>query len=413
VTETPANSPCPDLQTIRESIPALHRTIHDRPLIYLDNAATTPRPQPVIDAITKYESQFPANVHRGVHTMSGEATAAYEDARRRIAAFLGANTAELIFTRGTTEAINLVAGSWATANLKAGDEILVSALEHHANIVPWQLLCQRIGTTLKVVDVLDTGDLMLDAVAAAITDRTGLISMTAVSNAIGTVTPIADICELARSRGIATLVDAAQLTPHMPVNMAELNCDFLAFSGHKMFGPTGIGGLIGRPELLEAMPPWQGGGDMIRTVTFEQSTWNSVPWKFEAGTPNVGGAIGLGAAVDWLQQIGMGTIANREQALLSDAVARLTSIDRVQLVGEPSERAGVVSFLIDGMHPADIGAMLDRHGVAIRAGHHCAEPTMARFGVSATARLAPSFYNTESELEATETALRRIIDVFG
>ena len=413
MTEAPVNSPCPDLQAIRESIPALHRTIHDRPLIYLDNAATTPRPQPVIDAVTTYESQFPANVHRGVHTLSGEATAAYEDARRRIAAFLGADTAELVFTRGTTEAINLVAGSWATANLKAGDEILISALEHHANIVPWQLLCQRIGTVLTVVDVLDTGDLMLDAVSAAITDRTGLIAMTAVSNAIGTVTPIADICELARSRGITTLVDAAQLTPHMPVDMAELNCDFLAFSGHKMFGPTGIGGLIGRPELLEAMPPWQGGGDMIRTVTFEESTWNSVPWKFEAGTPNVGGAIGLGAAVDWLQHIGMATIANRERSLLTDAVTRLTSIDRVRLVGEPSERAGVVSFLIDGMHPADIGAMLDRHGVAIRAGHHCAEPTMARFGVSATARLAPSFYNTESELEAAETALRRIIDVFG
>ena len=413
MTEAPVNSPCPDLQAIRESIPALHRTIHDRPLIYLDNAATTPRPQPVIDAVTTYESQFPANVHRGVHTLSGEATAAYEDARRRIAAFLGADTAELVFTRGTTEAINLVAGSWATANLKAGDEILISALEHHANIVPWQLLCQRIGTVLTVVDVLDTGDLMLDAVSAAITDRTGLIAMTAVSNAIGTVTPIADICELARSQGIATLVDAAQLTPHMPVDMAELNCDFLAFSGHKMFGPTGIGGLIGRPELLEAMPPWQGGGDMIRTVTFEESTWNSVPWKFEAGTPNVGGAIGLGAAVDWLQHIGMATIANRERSLLTDAVTRLTSIDRVRLVGEPSERAGVVSFLIDGMHPADIGAMLDRHGVAIRAGHHCAEPTMARFGVSATARLAPSFYNTESELEAAETALRRIIDVFG
>ncbi|HJO16375.1 MAG TPA: cysteine desulfurase [Phycisphaerales bacterium] len=413
MTEAPTNSPYPDLQAIRESIPALHRTIHDRSLVYLDNAATTPRPQPVIDAVTTYESQFPANVHRGVHTLSGEATAAYEDARRRIAAFLGADTAELVFTRGTTEAINLVAGSWATANLKAGDEILISALEHHANIVPWQLLCQRIGTVLTVVDVLDTGDLMLDAVAAAITDRTRLISMTAVSNAIGTVTPIADICELARCQDIATLVDAAQLTPHMPVDMAELNCDFLAFSGHKMFGPTGIGGLIGRPELLEAMPPWQGGGDMIRTVTFEQSTWNSVPWKFEAGTPNVGGAIGLGAAVDWLQHIGMATIANRERSLLTDTVTRLTSIDRVRLVGEPSERAGVVSFLIDGMHPADIGAMLDRHGVAIRAGHHCAEPTMARFGVSATARLSPSFYNTESELEAAETALRRIIDVFG
>ena len=293
MTEAPTNSPYPDLQAIRESIPALHRTIHDRSLVYLDNAATTPRPQPVIDAVTTYESQFPANVHRGVHTLSGEATAAYEDARRRIAAFLGADTAELVFTRGTTEAINLVAGSWATANLKAGDEILISALEHHANIVPWQLLCQRIGTVLTVVDVLDTGDLMLDAVAAAITDRTRLISMTAVSNAIGTVTPIADICELARCQDIATLVDAAQLTPHMPVDMAELNCDFLAFSGHKMFGPTGIGGLIGRPELLEAMPPWQGGGDMIRTVTLSRARGTPCLGSSKRGPPTSGVPSGL------------------------------------------------------------------------------------------------------------------------
>jgi cysteine desulfurase/selenocysteine lyase len=402
-----------DVNLVRSSIPALSRTVHDRPLVYLDAAATTPRPQAVIDAVCHYESTFPANVHRGVHTLSGEATAAYEGARARIAAFLGADTAELVLTRGTTESINLVAGSWAIANLKAGDEILISMLEHHANIVPWQLLCERLGTSLQVVDCSDTGDVSLDAVDAAITPRTRLLAMTGVSNAIGTVTPIADICAMARSHGICTLVDAAQMVPHRSVDFHALGCDFLAFSGHKMYGPTGIGGLVGRAELLESMPPWQGGGDMIRTVTLAGSTWNDVPWKFEAGTPNIGGAIGLGAAVDWLGQFGMHAIAAREHSLLTDAVSRLRSIDRVQLIGEPSERAGAMSFLIDGMHPADVGAMLDRHGIAIRAGHHCAQPVMERFGVSSTARLAPAFYNTPAELEATEVAIRRIIDVFG
>jgi cysteine desulfurase/selenocysteine lyase len=402
-----------DLQAVRDSIPALARLVHDKPLVYLDAAATTPRPQPVIDAVTNYESTFPANVHRGVHTLSGEATAAYEDARGRIAAFLGADTSELVFTRGTTEAINLVAGSWATANLKAGDEILISVLEHHANIVPWQMLCERIGTHLRVADVTDAGDLTLAAVESAITPNTRLVAMTCVSNALGTVTPIADICALAKSRGIVSLVDAAQMVPHMPVNFHSLGCDFFAFSGHKMYGPTGIGGLLARSEMLASMPPWQGGGDMIRTVTLEGSTWNDVPWKFEAGTPNIGGTIGLAAAVEWLGSIGMGAIGEREQGLLDEAVKRLRSIDRVQLVGEPTERAGAISFVIDGMHPADIGAMLDRHGIAIRAGHHCAQPVLHRFGQTTTARIAPAFYNTRTELESLETAIRRIIDVFG
>jgi len=402
-----------DLQAVRDSIPALARLVHDKPLVYLDAAATTPRPQPVIDAVTNYESTFPANVHRGVHTLSGEATAAYEDARGRIAAFLGADTSELVFTRGTTEAINLVAGSWATANLKAGDEILISVLEHHANIVPWQLLCERIGTHLRVADVTDAGDLTVAAVESAITPNTRLVAMTCVSNALGTVTPIADICALAKSRGLVSLVDAAQMVPHMPVNFHSLGCDFFAFSGHKMYGPTGIGGLLARSEMLASMPPWQGGGDMIRTVTLEGSTWNDVPWKFEAGTPNIGGTIGLAAAVEWLGSIGMGAIGEREQGLLDEAVKRLRSIDRVQLVGEPTERAGAISFVIDGMHPADIGAMLDRHGIAIRAGHHCAQPVLHRFGQTTTARIAPAFYNTRTELESLETAIRRIIDVFG
>jgi cysteine desulfurase/selenocysteine lyase len=402
-----------NLQAVRESIPALARLVHDKPLVYLDAAATTPRPQAVIDAVANYESTFPANVHRGVHTLSGEATAAYENAREHIATFLGADSAELIFTRGTTEAINLVAGSWATAHLKAGDEILISVLEHHANIVPWQMLCERLGTHLRVADVTDAGDLTVAAVESAITPNTRLIAMTCVSNAIGTVTPIVDVCALAKSRGIVSLIDAAQMTPHMPVDFHSLGCDFLAFSGHKMYGPTGIGGLLGRSEMLASMPPWQGGGDMIRTVTLEGSTWNDVPWKFEAGTPNIGGTIGLAAAVEWLDAIGLDAIGIREQGLLDEAVKRLQSIDRLQLVGEPTERAGAISFIIDGMHPADIGAMLDRHGIAIRAGHHCAQPALHRFGQTTTARIAPAFYNTSTELETLETAIRRIIDVFG
>jgi len=410
VTAAPA-TPCPDLSAIRECIPALNREIHGKPLIYLDNAATTPRPQQVIDAITTYESQYPANVHRGVHTLSGEATHAYEDARRRIAAFFGGG--ELVLTRGTTESINLVAGSWGEAHLGEGDEVLISALEHHANIVPWQLLCERRGCVLRVADVDDAGELHLATVTDAMTDRTRLLAMTGVSNALGTVTPISEICAAAKVRGITTLVDGAQMVPHMPVDVEAIGCDFFVFSGHKMYAPTGIGGLIARKELLETMPPWQGGGDMIRTVSFEGSTWNDVPWKFEAGTPNIGGAIGLGAAVDWLSSFGMDTIANRETALLADMVSRLESIERVQLVGRPRRRAGAISYVIDGMHPADVGAMLDRHGIAIRAGHHCAQPILERLGRTATARVAPAFFNTEAELEATETAIRRIIDVFG
>lgn len=401
-----------DVAAVRSVIPALARTVHDKPLIYLDAAATTPRPQAIIDAVTHYEANYPANVHRGVHQLSGEATAAYEDARRRIAAFLGGDTHGLIFTRGTTESINLVANTWA-ASLQAGDEILISALEHHANIVPWQLACERTGAELRVVDVDEHATLHLAAVEAAITDRTRIIAITQVSNAIGTVTPIRDICELARSRGITSLVDAAQAVPHMAVSFKNTHCDFMAFSGHKMYGPTGIGGLLASPAMLESMPPWQGGGDMIRTVSFESCTWNDVPWKFEAGTPNIGGTIGLGAAIDWLESIGIDAIAAREQELLAHAVKRLQSIDRVRLIGEPIKRAGAISFVVEGLHPADVGAMFDRHGIAVRAGHHCAQPILERFGLNATVRIAPAFYNTHDELEQFEVALRRIIDVFG
>lgn len=402
----------PDISAIRTEIPALSREVHGKPLIYLDAAATTPRPQPVIDAVTQYEQNYPANVHRGVHELSGEATAAYEGARRGIAQFLGADAHQLIFTRGTTESINLVANSWGSS-LIPGDEILISALEHHANIVPWQLACERTGAVLRVVDVDDDANLHLNAVESAMTDRTKIVAMTAVSNAIGTVTPIAAIVDAARSRGITTLVDGAQAVPHMPIDFAKLGCDFLAFSGHKMYGPAGLGGLIAKPSMLEAMPPWQGGGDMIRTVSFESCTWNDIPWKFEAGTPNIGGAIGLGAAVDWLDTIGMNAIAAYEHGLLDDALTRLKSIERVKLIGTPSARAGAISFVVDGMHPADVGAMLDRHGIAVRAGHHCAQPILERFGLHSTVRIAPAIYNTPEELTTFETALRRIIDVFG
>jgi cysteine desulfurase/selenocysteine lyase len=400
-----------DVTSIRAQIPALSRTVHGKPLVYLDNAATTPRPQAVIDAVTAYESQHPANVHRGVHTLSGEATQAYEDARRRVCAFLGGDM--MVFTRGATEAINLVAAGWGNTALHAGDQILISALEHHANIVPWQMLCERQGCTLNVVDVDDDGNVLLESVIQQLNKHTRLVAMTGVSNALGTVTPIAEICAAARERGIRTLVDGAQMAPHMPVDVNSLGCDFFVFSGHKMYAPAGIGGLIATPEMFEAMSPWQGGGDMIRSVSFEGSTWNDPPWKFEAGTPNIGGAIGLGTATDWLSGIDMSAIAAREAHLLQQLITRLEGIDRVRILGRPEHRAGAVSFTIDGMHPADIGAMLDRHGIAIRAGHHCAQPILNRFNLTATARLAPAFFNLDSELEAAEAAIRSVIDVFG
>ena len=411
MTTTPAANQS-QFAAVRDAIPALTREVHGKPLVYLDAAATTPRPQPVLDAITHYETHCPANVHRGVHVLSGEATAAFEGARRSIANFFGGDAHQLIFTRGTTESINLVANSWGSS-LRPGDEILISALEHHANIVPWQLACERTGAVLRVVDVDSNANLHLDAVESAMTDRTKMLAITAVSNAIGTVTPIAAICAAARSRGITTLVDAAQSVPHMPVDFGQLGCDFMAFSGHKMYGPAGIGGLIANPALLEEMPPWQGGGDMIRTVSFESCTWNDIPWKFEAGTPNIGGAIGLGAAVDWLACIGMDAIAAYEHELLHDAVKRIESIDRITLIGTPTSRAGAISFVVDGMHPADIGTMLDRHGIAVRAGHHCAQPILERFGLKSTVRIAPAMYNTPGELNTFEIAMRRIIDVFG
>ncbi len=403
-----------DLDRIRSQFPLLDRRVHDQPLIYLDNAATTPRPQPVIDAVQGFETRYTANVHRAVHELSGEATDAYEGARKSIASLINANRhEEIVWTRGTTESINLFANSWGVANLKEGDEVLLTVMEHHANIVPWQLLRERLGIVLNVVPVEDDGTITFDTFIEHINDRTRLVAMTWTSNVLGTINDVAAVCRAARDRGIVTLLDAAQAMPHAPVDVQAIGCDAIAFSGHKMYAPTGIGCLWARHELLESMPPWQGGGDMIEKVTFEETTYNAVPWKFEAGTPNISGAIGLGAAATWLREIGMEAIAAHERHLLVHAMERLEDIDRVRIIGNAPKRAAVVSFLVDGIHPHDLGTFLDRHGVAIRTGHHCAWPLMDRFGVPATARISMGVYNTTHELDEFADRLLRVIEVFG
>ena len=403
-----------DLDRIRRDFPLLDRRVHDQPLIYLDNAATTPRPQPVIDAVLGFETSYTANVHRAVHELSAEATDAYEGARKTIASFINApRHEEVIWTRGTTEAINLFANSWGVANLGEGDEVLLTGMEHHANIVPWQMLRDRLGIVLNVVPVQDDGTITLDTFIEHMNERTKLVAITWTSNVLGTVNDVTAICAAAREQGITTMLDAAQALPHTPVDVQAVGCDALAFSGHKMYGPTGIGCLWTRHELLESMPPWQGGGDMIEKVTFERTTYNDVPWKFEAGTPNISGAIGLGAAATWLKHLGMEAVAAHERHLLVHAMELLQAIDRVRLIGNAPHRAAVISFLVDGIHPHDLGTFLDRHGVAIRTGHHCAWPLMDRFEVPATARISMGVYNTTSELDEFADRLLRVIEVFG
>ncbi|MCH2134065.1 MAG: cysteine desulfurase [Phycisphaerales bacterium] len=404
-----------DIAAIRSQFPILERKVHgDKPLIYLDSAATTPKPQAVIDTIDAHYASGTANVHRAAHELSVEATEAYESARRRIGTFINATSSnEIIFTRSATEAVNLVAQSWAATTLQAGDEILVTEMEHHANIVPWQLLRERLGVTLKVIPMDDRGMLDMDACRSLVTDRTKLVSATWISNALGTVNPIESIISIAREAGAMTMVDATQALPHRPVDVQALGADFIVFSGHKMYGPTGIGCLWGRESILESMPPWQGGGDMIESVTFEKTTFNRLPWRFEAGTPHIAGAIGLGTAVDWLSEIGMPAIDARETSLVATLAERLDAIPRVLLVGHPTPRAAAVSFMVDGMHPHDVGMMLDQHGVAVRTGHHCAQPTMQHFDVPATVRASIGIFNDESDVDALDTALRRVIEVFG
>jgi cysteine desulfurase/selenocysteine lyase len=404
-----------DAKRLREDFPILETTVRGgRPLVYLDNAATTQKPRAVIDALDRYYERDNANVHRGVHELSERATAAFEGARRTAARFLGAADArEIVFTRGTTEAINLVAQSFARPRVRAGDEILISAMEHHSNIVPWQMLCEQTGARLVVAPIDDRGDLVLEELRRLLGPRTKLLALVHVSNALGTVNPVDEICALARERGVPVLLDGAQAVAHAPVDVRELGCDFYAFSGHKVFGPTGIGVLWGRGEHLDAMPPWQGGGDMIASVTFEKTTYNVVPYKFEAGTPHIAGAIGLAAALDYVQAVGLDAIAAHERALLAYATEMIGALPGVRLVGTAKEKAAVLSFVLAGVHAHDVGTILDQEGVAIRTGHHCAQPVMDRYGVPATARASFAFYNLREEVDALAAALRKVAEIFG
>jgi cysteine desulfurase/selenocysteine lyase len=403
-----------DIASIRRDFPVLERTVRGQPLSYLDNAASSQRPRAVIDSMSRYYETSHANVHRGVHTLSQEATDLFEGAREKVRRFINAkSTKEIIFVRGTTEAINLVAQSYGRPTFGPGDEILISWLEHHANIVPWQMLCQQTGATLKVAPITQSGEVDFDAFVALLSPHTKLVALAHVSNALGTVIPVRRFIAAARTRGVPVLLDGAQAVPHMSVDVQALDCDFYAFSGHKMCGPTGIGVLYGRESLLSAMPPWQGGGDMILAVSFEQTVYNGLPYKFEAGTPDIAGAIGLGAAIDYLEALGMERIAAAEHALLDYANARLATVPGLRFVGTAPEKAAVVSFTIDGVHPHDLGTILDHEGVAIRTGHHCAMPVMDFFGLPATARASFAFYNTRAEIDRLVAALHTAREMLG
>jgi cysteine desulfurase/selenocysteine lyase len=403
-----------DVAAIRRDFPVLARTVRGLPLTYLDNAASSQRPRAVIDAMSHYYENSHANVHRGVHTLSQEATELFEGARAKVRRFINAkSTQEVVFVRGTTEAINLVAQSYGRPQFGPGDEILVSWLEHHANIVPWQMLCQQTGATLKVAPITQSGEVDFDAFAALLSPRTKLVALAHVSNALGTVIPVHRFIAAAKVRGVPVLLDGAQAVPHMKVDVQALDCDFYAFSGHKMCGPTGIGVLYGRESLLNAMPPWQGGGDMILAVSFEKTVYSGLPYKFEAGTPDIAGAIGLGAAIDYLDSLGMERIAAAEHALLVYANEQLATIPGLRFVGTASEKAAVVSFTIDKVHPHDLGTILDHEGVAIRTGHHCAMPVMEFFGLPATARASFAFYNTRAEVDRLVAALHTAREMLG
>lgn len=403
-----------DIEAVRRDFPILDQQVNGHPLVYLDNAASSQKPLRVIEAVSDYYRYDNANVHRGVHKLSQRATDAYEAARGKVKTFVNAKSdKEIVFVRGATEAINLVAQSFVRPQLAPGDEILVSHIEHHANIVPWQMVCEQTGATLKVIPMLDSGELDLSTLDQLLSERTKILAITQVSNALGTITPLADIIPRARARGIPVLVDGAQAVPHIQVDVQALDCDFYVFSGHKMFAPTGIGALYGRQELLDAMPPWQGGGDMILSVSFDHTQYNTLPYKFEAGTPHIAGAIGLGAAIDYMQALGIDHIAAHEHALLEQATQRLEAIDGVRLIGTAEHKASVLSFLIDGVHPHDVGTIFDQQGVAIRAGHHCAQPVMQFYGIPATARASFAFYNTERDIDALVAAIHTTQELFA
>ncbi len=401
------------VERIRRDFPALAQTVHDKPLAYLDNAASAQKPQSVIDALTNAYTHNYSNVHRGVHTLSQRATEAYEGARELARRFMGAERAdEIVFVRGTTEGINLVARSFVRPQLSRGDEILISAMEHHSNIVPWQIICGEVGARLRVAPINDAGELDLEAFEELLSERTRMVALTHISNALGTINPARKIVEMARRRGIPTLFDGAQAAPHLELDVAKLGCDFYTVSGHKLFGPTGIGTLYGRAERLAAMEPYQGGGEMIRSVTFEKTEYNDPPNKFEAGTPHIVGAIGLGAAMCYVEKTGLEAIAAHEHDLLTYATGRLAEIPQVRLIGTAAEKAAVISFLVDGIHAHDVGTILDHEGVAVRVGHHCAQPLMDYYGVPATARASFAFYNTRQEVDRLIDGIHQILEFF-
>ena len=404
-----------DLDRIRADFPILASTVrHGHPLVYLDNAATSQKPRQVIDAVSRFYAAENANIHRGLHYLSERATAACDAARDKAARFLGAgSSSEIVFTRGTTEAINLVAQSWGRSNLRPGDEVLATAMEHHANLVPWQVVCEQTGATFRAAPITDRGELDLDAFDRLLTDRTRLLAVGHVSNALGTVNPVRDLAARAHAHGAVVLVDGAQSAPHFPVDVSALGCDFFACSGHKLFGPTGVGVLFGRRALLEGMPPWQTGGDMVERVTLERATWAPPPARFEAGTPPIAEVIGLAAAIDYVESVGHEAIGRWEGELLERATELVSAIAGVRVIGTAKEKAGVLSFVVEGIHPHDVGTVLDDAGVAVRAGHHCAQPVMQRFGVPATVRASFAFYNTLDEVAALVRGVERARKVFG
>jgi cysteine desulfurase / selenocysteine lyase len=403
-----------DVQRVRRDFPILAQRVHGKPLVYLDNAATTQKPQQVLDAIVRYYSEDNANVHRGVHQLSERATEAYERARAIAQRFLNAaRPEEIIFVRGTTEAINLVAQTYGRRNVVAGDEVIITAMEHHSNIVPWQMLCEEKGARLRVVPINDRGELILEKYEKLLSPKTKLVALGHVSNALGTINPLRRIVELAHQRGVPVLVDGAQAAPRMKVDVRELDADFYAFSGHKIYGPTGIGVLYGKASLLDAMPPYQGGGDMISSVTFEKTLYNKLPHKFEAGTPHMEGAIGLGAALEYVNRLGIENIQAHEQEVLAYATEQVSAIPGTRLVGTAREKTGVLSFVLESVHPHDIGTILDQEGIAIRTGHHCAQPVMLRFGVPATARASFGLYNTREDVDALVRGLHKVREVFA
>jgi cysteine desulfurase/selenocysteine lyase len=411
-TSAPASSF--DVQRIRRDFPILSQKIHGMPLVYLDNAATTQKPISVIEAERDLYERFYANIHRGVHWLSVESTEAYERVRETVRGLLHAAEArEIVFTRGTTEAINLVAATYGRTHVGTGDEVLITALEHHSNIVPWQMLCEEKGAKLKVAPIDLRGELILEELERLLSDRTKIVAVSHVSNALGTVNPIREIVRLAHAKGIPVLVDGAQAAPHLEVDVQALDCDFYAISGHKIYGPTGVGVLYGKSRLLEAMPPYQGGGDMISSVTFEKTTYNVLPYKFEAGTPNIAGGIGLKAAIDYVHGIGLSEIRRYEEGLLALATEKVGAIPGVRLIGTAREKAAVLSFTVEGVHPHDVGTVLDRQGVAVRTGHHCAQPVMDFFKVPATARASFAFYNTPEEVEALVAGLHEVKRMFA